>query len=71
MYPSTNTRYKPTASNETLAIFPPIRPTYPTSPYLKKSDLEKIHTDINKHHSDMKAMNDHISGMNDHISDMP
>ena len=49
-----------------------------TSPYLTKSDLDKIRNDIKamiyKHHSDMKAMNNHITYMraytNDHFSAM-
>ena len=64
MYPYTNTRYASTASKETLAIVPP---TYPTSPYLSKSDLNNIYNDIkamtDKHHYDMKSLNDHISAM--------
>ena len=68
---SANTRSDSTPYNKTIAIVPPITPTYPTSPYLTKYLLENIHTSIktsnNKHHSDMKAMNNYIYDMNDYI----
>ena len=68
---STNTRYGSISSKETLAIVPN---TYPTQPYLTKSDLNNIQNDIkdmtNKYHFDIKAINDHITATNDHISDM-
>ena len=56
MSPSTNKRSGPTSSIETLAIAPPIPPTAPTSPSLKKHEPDKIHTD-------MKAMNDNIDAI--------
>ena len=58
IYPSTNTRYGPTASITTLAIVPP------TSTYITQYDLNNnvkyIHTDIKsfnkKIHTDIKAL---------------
>ena len=61
MSPSTNTKSRPTASIETLAIVPP---TPLTPPYITKYDLNKninyIHTDIK---SAIKAINQNITAM--------
>ena len=61
MSPSTNTKSRPTASIETLDIFP----TTPlTPPYITKYDLNKninyIHTDIKY---DTKAINNNMNAM--------
>ena len=70
MYPSTNTRSGSTSSNETLDISPP---TYTTSPYLSKYDLNNNHNDIkavnDKHNSDMKTLNNRISAMITKLTD--
>ena len=61
MSPSTNTKSRPTASIETLAIVPP---TPLTPPYITKYDLNKninyIHTDIKY---DIKAINNTMNAM--------
>ena len=67
---STNTRSGSTASKEALDIGPT---TSPNSPYLSKSDLDKIQNDIksitDKNHSYMKSSSNHISNMLAKISD--
>ena len=67
MSPSTNTKSRPTASIETLAIVPP---TPLTPPYITKYDLNKninyIHTDIKY---DINAINDNIPAMIQTLTD--
>ena len=68
MYPSTTTRSGPTASIKTLLIVPP---TPPTSPYIKKYDLDNtdnyIHTDTK---ADIKATDENITAINKNIAAM-